>query len=456
MSNDHRPNPIASFKPFFIKYLWQPLKVILCTIQLEVLQSLAFSGINATVEYWHPLYVAILALNALACAMLLYSFYDEIDDWAFYALRDEKLGFKASAKQRSLDPDLADLEALYGDSIPHTSDEDLPEPTHLMKKPGWIIAYILGIVSFAFLTGQYIAPLLSMTGMPPALFTILGYALGGLVFALIRLWRVCVLNNTWRIQIELVKPTEKRISIIKRILQGVAMYAALAFICYYIGGLYGIFTFLVMVFGIVTSFATEFPGATVLIVVVLGGLLLASKFVILNRWRKFFKRLKIAKKRGEIDYQIEGHPYLAAIFPKLYAGIVLTDLQRYKGKPVTYLVGICNVTARREAVILCDEYRAQIRHQINLRMGGRTLAIAASAQNADVKTGHSLAQWYTTVGIEFPNGEGEKVLLVDPAPTGLYLRDGQTERLQTLDNGSKVFDYTVWTKNAFFNMIDRM
>ena len=448
--------PKLSFKDTFVTHLWQPVKALICIAHLYIAQTLALRSLNAQVEYWQWWHYLVLALNALFFMVLLYHFYDDIDDLAFFALRAEKMGKQASAHSAELDPDLADLEALYGGSIPHYEEENAIEPTHLMKKPSWILAYVMGIVGFGYFFGICIASLLAVAGMSPTLSRVLGYGVGGLLFAGIRLWRVCVLNNTWRIQIDLVKPGAKKYaSIFKRIFQCVAMTVAMMFLCYYVAGAYFMVVMVVFVVNLVINFATEFPSAAIGIVVVGGGLLLWVKLRLLLRWRKFFSRLKKAKARGEIDYKVEGSPYLSALFPKLYAGVVVTDLQRYKGKEVTYLVAICNVSSRREAVILCDEYRVQIRHSVNLRLGGRALAIAASAENSGAKTGHSILSWYTTMGIEFPAGEGQRVLIVDPAPTGLYLRDGQSERLQSLDNGSRAYDYTVWTKNAFFNMIER-
>lgn len=443
------------FKESFIQYWWQPVKTLLCFLQLYVCQTLTLRGMNGVIGTWQLIHVVLLAVNALVCIMVLYHFYDEIDDWSFLALEQEKKALKGQ-KTATLDPEFADMEAIYGDAVPQGREGDDVQPTHLMKKPSWMAAYLVGTVAFGYMMGQYLAPILSMTGMPRILYVILGYLLGGLMFAGLRLWRVCVLNKTWRIQIDLVKPGQKKYaSLFKRVLQCAFMAIALGFVCYYGSGIYIFVVAFAALFNIVINFAREFPAATVMIVLVLTALLLIGKIRLLNRWRKFFKRLKVAKKKGEITYEIQGNPYLSALFPKIYAGIKITDLQRYKGDAVTYLVAICNVKSRREAVVLCDEYRAQIRHQINLRLGGRALAIAASAENTDGGTGHSLFQWYTTVGLEFPEGEGERILLVDPAPTKLYLRAGQTERLQELDNGSRVYDYTVYTKNAFFNVIDR-
>lgn len=447
-------NP-PKIKESFIKYGWQCVKAVICFIQLFVCQALTELGMGAVVGDWYPIHVVLLAVNALVCIMVLYHFYDEIDDWSFLALKQEKKALKGQ-KTATPDPEFADMEALYGDAVPQGREGDDVQPTHLMKKPGWIAAYLVGIVVFGYMMGRYLVPILSITGMPAALYVPLGYILGGLLFAGLRLWRVCALNNTWRIQIDLVKPGQKKYaSLIKRILQCVFMHVAMAMICYYAGGVYVVVVLGVFLFNTVANFAKEFPAAAVAITVALLTLLLWGKIRLLSRWGKFMKKLKKAKKKGEIDYTVEGNVYLAALFPKLYAGLVVTDKERYKGDPVTYCVGICNVKSRREAVILCDEYRAQIRHSFNLRLGGRALAIAASAENTDGRTGHALFQWHTTVGLEFPEGEGERILLVDPAPTKLYLRDGQTERLQELDNGSRAYDYTVYTKNAFFNIIER-
>ncbi len=459
-SSSSPANFFAKFRHIFLTYLWQPTKTILCHLQILLLQQWALLGIAGPVESFNVFHLLILALNALVTAMVLYHFYDEIDDWAFLALKKEKeeLNPHKSYYVADMDPDMADIEALYGDAIPHYEEKrEVKQPTHLMKKAGWISAYIASVVSFAYMMGVFLAPVFIVWGVPVVWSYVIAYAAGGVVFGGFRLWRIFALNNTWRKQIDLVKPGQKKYaSLITRILQAIAMLVGLGLICYYGGGVYALIVAGVFVFNLAVNFALDFPLLTVVLLIAFIVLLMLGRVRVLLRWKKFFKNMKKAKKAGEIDYAVEGNPYLAAMFPRLYVGLVVTDLQRYKGEPVTYRVAICNVKTRREAVILCDDYTIQVRHQINLRMGGRTLAIAAAAENTDGRTGHSLFQWYTTTSIEFPEGEGERILLVDPAPTKLYLRAGQTERLQEMDNGSRAYDYTVWTKNAFFKTLERM
>ena len=64
---------------------------------------------------------------------------------------------------------------------------------------------------------------------------------------------------------------------------------------------------------------------------------------------------------------------------------------------------------------------------------------------------------FTNHSFDFPDGEGDAVLLIDRVPTVLAVRDEHnSNNLFELDNASSVFGYTVYAKNAFLNLLERI
>jgi hypothetical protein len=63
----------------------------------------------------------------------------------------------------------------------------------------------------------------------------------------------------------------------------------------------------------------------------------------------------------------------------------------------------------------------------------------------------------TNHSFDFPEGEGEAVLLIDRVPAVLAIRDEHnSDNLFELDNASQAFGYTVYAKNSFLNLLERV
>jgi hypothetical protein len=122
-------------------------------------------------------------------------------------------------------------------------------------------------------------------------------------------------------------------------------------------------------------------------------------------------------------------------------------------------VAFANCHRRRLTVILCENQIYQFMYSINIRFmrtmrGG--LGMMGMAGVHGVRT-FSLptASWFISHSFDFPEGEGERILLVDPAPHILCLRGTRNGEYFPLDNASQLFDYTVYGKNSFVNMLER-
>lgn len=446
--------PRPSVKKTFVAYLWQPIKSVLCVAQLIILQNIATLGIQDMVsrsaegpQVWHSL---LYVLNAIILTVALWKFYDSVDDFAFLALKDEKdaLNGKVMSEDMEDAEGMEDLEALYGVTSSKPKEEKMPTP--FLRRPVWLLALGLSTIGAAYPLTSALWHLLAWTGIHGGIGIPLCVLLSVAGFAAFRAWQVHKLYGIWCIQIGMVKPGQKFASLVKRLIQCAALFVGLFFAC-----LMGFTYAIVALFVFLYEVANAIWKVLVVVLFLFAILFIIEKARLLLRWRSFLRKLKEAAKRGDISYEVEGRPYLSALFPSLYAAIKISDWRRVHGEPVHYCVAIANFKRRRGGIILCDDHMIQIRHEIRLRFGASAMILSSMNENNGSRTSHALAHWYTTRGVEFPEGEGKRVLIVDPAPAYLYVRKGYSEQVSELDNGAEVYDYTVWTKNAFFNYIDR-
>jgi hypothetical protein len=55
--------------------------------------------------------------------------------------------------------------------------------------------------------------------------------------------------------------------------------------------------------------------------------------------------------------------------------------------------------------------------------------------------------------LNFPEIDGEKIVIINPTPTSVYAIEGKEFRL--IDTGEDMKEYTVYTATGFFNHIER-
>ena len=168
--------------------------------------------------------------------------------------------------------------------------------------------------------------------------------------------------------------------------------------------------------------------------------------------RKFMKRLKKLQDEGEITYTIHGHPYLSVLFPKwAHFGLNVMDAPHADAKRKeyrAYTVGFINCPYRKGTVILCDRNIYRFMYAIQMR-GLSFFGTGGVATVSSRIVAVPIGAWYTNHAFDFPEGDGEKILIIDPAPRILAIHGRTRDELVPLDNDSHVFGYTVYGRNAF-------
>lgn len=406
-------------------FLWHSGKTLLCALQLWFLNSAARMSCAVLVSYLlqellirdkHAPLIALL--HPIATAILfvvLWRYYDSIDDRSFNRFCDA------------------------------------PETPRLLREPCFRVGMILTVLTAS--------PILTMALYPPLKQLGLGSALGmGLSILLAvgftlgyTILRLRDLEYTWTIQKNLRTGREKT-KLVRRILYAVIFFAALLLLA--VAGL-SLLPVGVSLFQAFFMVLFSSVGIVVLaIAVIIGGISLIRNF---NSRCKFMKRLARLRERGELSYTIHGHPFLSVLFNRVFFGLTITDAPHPDGKKkgdTTYIVGFISTGHRKGTIILCDNHVYRFMYAMRMRgiggiRGGGNLIYGA--QFVSVPAG----AWYTNHGFRFPDGEGERILVLDPTPRVLALHGRRADELITLDNASKVFDYTVYGKNSFLNMLER-
>ncbi len=411
-----------SLKEQFVKCFWQPLKAVICAAHLYPLYAITLKsqeGFQAEFSVLPSLVVDIFTpLTLLIVMFALWKFYDGIDDVSFVALCNEE------------------------------------DPKPFLKRLTWLVSLLISTVGCGIPMGLSLWKAVAYAGLIPEvgvpLCLVLGFALaffgrGLMIFFLFRKWDEQKVYH---------RDTEKYPTLAKRIIQAILFSIALALAC-----LVGMATFFwagyTMAYGgalLVLSYLWPIFTVMVLIFIIRRIKLLVSR-------GKFLKRLKKMQEKGDIRYDYMGHPYLSVLFRKVYFGLIITDYTDGVGankKPKTYRVVMVG-TRKRRLVIACKNNTYQFKHEIRLRMSMGAAVIASSGNTA--QTGVSLRAWYSTYGAAFPEtdiAESECVLMFDPVPYGVFVRSREGhDDLTPLDNGSKIYGYTIWAKNSFANFLER-
>ncbi len=275
------------------------------------------------------------------------------------------------------------------------------------------------------------------------------------------LLRIHSLSGTWAVQKNLrstqAEPSSTVKHVFKRILYAVIYYVALYLLVY--SGL----SVFIPAFGSIVVAMFVLLKIPLLVFVGFLALLEVVRFLrhVLDR-RKFLRRLTKLRDKGELSFEIHGHPYLSLLGYRNGFGLTITDVPHPDGKKkteTTYRVAVANCHRRRLTVILCESEVYQFMYSVNIRvmrsMRGGMGMMGMGGVNTNRSFSLPAASWFISHGFAFPEGEGERILLVDPVPYVLCLRGGNGGELYPLDNASRVFGYTVYGKNSFVNMLER-
>lgn len=342
---------------------------------------------------------------------------------------------------------------LYYDSVDDRSFNRLcnaDDPTPFLRDPAYLVGLALSVAGATPILAN--AVLFSLNWG----FAFLDHSLklaisigGSLLFVVVvSLWRVHRLYETWTIQKDLRTPQDKRPSVVNRVLLALVFFGA---------------TILAAALLVSWSLALEtlaraaillltraFLFVTILVVI----LLIIGRIRRVFERRRFLTRLERLQREKALTYRIHGHPYASLFFRHAHFSLTIIDKPHpdspKKGN-TTYQVAVADCRRRRMCVILCDREIIQILQSLNLRI---ISFFPVPGHNNIYKI--PIASWYRHFTFAFPQGEGERVLLVDPAPVGLYLRGNRPNELISLDNDSSVFGYRVYGKNSFVNLLERI
>ena len=410
--------------------LWHGGKALLCSFQLWFIG--AAGSTVASMDYFIAWLVSVLMLPKSLAPILallhpllgvtlfiaLWRYYDSIDDRSFNQ-------FCARCREGASAPLLRDLGFQAGIAV-----------TVLTATP------VLAIIFRRVLMGLRL-------GASPA--TAVSIALSATAVIGLSLLRIRSLEETWQVQKDLPNQSHK---LSKRILNAIVFFVALALLLnsgvllavYWLGFFFS-----------VLQLMFQNNAVPVLLVIILPFLVIRTLRAILKR-RKFMKRLAKLQTQGELTYTVDGHPYLSVLFPKLARfGLNIIDAPHADAKRKeyrAYTVAVITTRHRKGTVILCDHNVYRFMYALNLRgIGGFRVGanLLAGAQIVAVPAG----AWYTNHAFDFPEGDGEKILLVDPAPRVLAIHGQRADELIPQDNASKLYGYTVYGKNSFLNMLER-
>ena len=412
--------------------IWHSVKALLCSLQLLALHAVTMTSIGNLMNF---LYVDLVVRKGSTADILLsfihpltvvilfavwWRYYDNIDDRSFRRFRD-------TYKEES-------------------------EAPNLLRDPAYLAGLAVTVACATPVITFSLVPALRNTGLENTLCYAAGVSASLLLTAGISLFRIRRRSKLWYKQRNLPEDTEKtrlgsRIFYAVLLLVSVLLAIPLSF------------TILIPFLGSLILGIIRLLWKPILFI---GGILFLWLFVIrsirrIADRRRFLKRLDQLQERGELSYEIHGSPYLSVFWERIVFGITITDLPHQSNKrktPVTYQVAIANCKYRRGMVILCEDNVFRFVISFNFRTiaqhnwGG--LSVASSSI-----VSMPLASFCTNHSFDFPEGEGKRILLMDPAPRVLCMYGFREGELITLDNGSEVFGYTVYGKNSFVNLLER-
>lgn len=397
---------------------WQVVKTILCLLQfyaLSVSAANAALSFSATTADSRQKYLSLLALvPAVALFIAIWKYYDNIDDWGF---------------------------AWY-------CEPDISVPLFHTSAWRWNAA-------------------LTILGATPVLVSMSRWALGAffprmpaaaswgistvLPLAFVVIWtivRIKDLDYTWSVQKTLRTPKDRRYGVLWRVGMAILFFVAMViFVPVVVRAVIpAVLTLTITAFKLLTI-----PLSLAVTVLVTWQVIRWIRRI-LDRHR-FLRRLKRLKEAGELTYTIHGHPYLSLFFYRYQFGLTLVDRPHPDGHVKTdtaYCVAVADCRRRRGMINLCDDQIYQYVHSIRLRTFG--MAVMGGTRVFSVP----VATWYSNHTFRFPQGEGKRILLVDPAPHILCIHGDRPHALVELDNSSQVFGYTVYGKNSFLNLLERI
>ncbi len=410
--------------------LWQSGKAVICLVQLYLLAIVGERTIEeirqTLLEGQGAIYPALLLALEILFFVALWWYYDRIDDRGF-------------------------------DRFCATEN-----PPSLLHDPAWRLGIVLSVAGATPVFARSLVLILRffIPGVSSAVWVALAclLAAGGATLGCIL--RVRKLNYAWSVQKKMRRHEAKRVKPAVRV-----VYAVIYYVSLWLATVAG--TVLVpAVIGVALILIYLLRSLVVTVAVCLVAWWCIHKIRRIHQRRDFLRRLSRLAKAGEVTYTIHGHPYRALFFKRVPFGLTVTDLRlappreetptasgwNRREKPATertYQVAVADCGHRRFTVVLADNYVYRFMYSFRIRAIG-TMGMGRS----DIMT-IPLGVWFKNNMFQFPEGEGERILLVDPAPARLCMHGFREGELLPLDNGSRVYDYTTYGRLAFLRLVER-
>ncbi len=401
-----------------VDILWHSLKALLCVIQFHILTDLADNYMEKLLDSMVENASLISLLPVLLADVILY-----VVIWRYYDNNDDRSYDKFRTAS--------------------------PEPV-LLRDPAYLLGGLLTVVGVSpvfqglvRLLLSYLAPRMYPSGTQALSWAI---AIGGTTVA--TLLRIRGRNDIWSVQKNLPE-REKRPGIIKRILYALIFFASLVLL-------------LAALIEIVIPLGGSFMLAIVKLLripaLVVAGLWIAWEvftFIrhILDR-RKFLRRLADLQSRGMLTYIPHGSPYLSLFSKRVFFGLTVTDVAHKNDgtfEETTYQVAVANCHRRRMGILLCENHVLRFMYSFHLRPRSLFAMMYAEGHSLSIPLG----TFYINRTFVFPEGEGKRILALDPAPYGLFMQGRRDGDMIKLDNASELYGYTVYGKHAFLSVLER-
>ena len=411
---------------------WHAGKALLCAIQLLFLARVTEQSVGHLLDFLFmeliiregsvavPLLSLVVPVTVVVVFVAVWRYYDSIDDRSFNRFCE-----------------------VY---------KDEKAPPKLLREPAYAVGFALTVLCATPIITASLLPSLRYTGMRSGECVAVGGAISLLLVTGLSLLRLRRRAAVWVIQKDLRTGNEKT-KLWRRIVYAVIFFAALYVL------LFAGYSTLLPVWGsfIIGIFRLLWKPILLIATVLFLWLFVIRSIRRMIDRRKFLKRLESLRDRGELSFEIHGSPYLSVLSERVVFGLTVTDAPHSGGKrkgTVTYKVAFANCKYRRGLVILSENNTYRFVYSLNFRTlaqhnwGGLSVA---STQIVSMP----VASFHTNHSFEFPEGEGKRILLVDPAPRMLCMYGFREGELMTLDNASEVFGYTVYGKNSFVNLLER-
>ena len=350
----------------------------------------------------------------------------------------------------------------YFDNLDLFNKREYFEDEHkspLISKPQYLIGFAVAMLfSTLIFTSSYD---MMLDFFFPKLNIAVAKLLAIVTMAILRLIQLWSLRDKWQIEIEnplfVEKPLFKRNRDMYtfKVHQLFWQPAGYFIIMLCVAGFtttYGFSVFL-SVFNLITS--PELWWIIFIIPLIVAAVIYTVRFVH-NSWKRniLIKKLKQMERERLATIKIKGAKYLSATFTRLPLSVEITD----NAGEVYHCLVVTNGAINAPIYFKTDEY--MVEHGFHLRGGGLVARGGSFGQIVDVsKMGgkenptNLIFGFRTAHKLCFPEGEGNKVVILNPTPTTAFAVDGRDYR--PIDTGENMGNYTIYTASGLFNHIER-